>query len=503
MDKRSSREVVAGPSLPWSRRASSSPVAAQEIQGVRRLWCYGLAMLVPMGYFAWRYPLRRNADMMLDIGNMSQYQSDEYLLFLAGFVLLFTLYILALLESRKLSTPLALRPVFACASLLGATMAWMYPVNATDIYIYAWRSRLFSQYGVNPIRAYFKDYPADPWVRFASDEWSGRVSPYGPLWNLVSAPITLLADHRIAVALWGFKLLALGCFLLSGWIIVRTLRHSAEPHALTGAIFFLWNPLVLWEAVGNGHNDIVMLVPMLLAFLLWSTKRDGLVIPLLVVATLIKYLAAPLIPLAAVAIASRTRSWRQLRSVLAETVLLSLLWLVIAFYPFYDVAAIRQSVAEQSTLINFSPAALVRYGLHLFMPQHELRPWIGLAGGVIMLLTVVWQMVAVWRQPARLPRAAFEVVFVLLFVSLFFRPWYLIMLAGVAALFVAEWPMFRTVVWTMCGMLSYALFIWIEAWYELQEPTVLVASVLLSFGLPLLVTIMEWIWGGDQVIRPT
>ncbi len=501
MDKSRRPAVGTGFFFPWRRMSLSAVLTVDEMRSVRRLWWYGLGMVVPMVYFAWRYPLAGNSNSMLDIGKMSQYQADEYLFFLASLVVLFTLYILALQESRNLSAQQALRPVFTCATLLGAAMTWMYPVNATDIYIYAWRSRLFTHYGVNPIRAYFKDYPADPWMHFASEEWSGRVSPYGPLWNLLGAPITYLADNRIAVALLGFKLLAFGCFLLCGWIIVLALQASSQRHSVVGAIFFLWNPLVLWEAIGNGHNDIVMLVPILLAFLAWFSRRDSLVIPLLLVATLIKYLAAPLIPLAAIALMSRARSWPQLRKTLGESIILSLLWIGIAFYPFYDFGALRQSVAEQSTLINFSPAAVARNILHQSWPQLEPRPWIALASGLIALVSVVWQMGRVWRQPMRLPRAAFEVTYVLLLVSLFFRPWYVIMLVGIAPLLRSEWPMYRTIVWAICGMLSYAFFIWIAAWFQLKEPTVLVASVLLTFGLTLLLTVMEWMWGRNEAIQ--
>ncbi len=498
MDKSRRPRVATWAAFPWPRPSSQGSLAIHELRSERRLWFYGLGMMVPMLYFARRYPLRGNGERLLDIGVMSEYQRDEYLIFIASLVLLFTLYIFALHESRKISTGRALRPVFTCAALLGTAMTWMYPVSATDIYIYAWRSRLFTHYGVNPIRAYFKHYSADPWMRFASEEWTGRVSPYGPLWNLLAAPITLVADNRMVVALWGFKLLSLVCFLLCGWIIVRALQASSGRHSVTGAIFFLWNPLVLWEAVGNGHNDVVMLVPILLAFLMWSTKRDSLVVPLLVVATLIKYLAAPLIPLAAIALASRAESWRKLCWIVGESVVLSLLWIMIAFYPFYDFGAVLLSVAEQSTLTSASLATLVRYVLDELLPGVDAWPWIKLVSASIVLVTVAWQMAVLWRKPARLPRVTFEVVYVLLVVSIFFRPWYLILLVGIAALHLSEWPLYRTVVWTITSMLSYPFFIWITAWLQLKDPKVLVASVLLTFGLPLLITIMEWMWGRDQ-----
>jgi len=72
----------------------------------------------------------------------------------------------------------------------------------------------------------------------------------------------------------------------------------AKP--LTDLYLFMWNPLVLLHHVGNGHNDILTGFFLALAFYLAIVGAGFWIIPLLVLATLLKYGPAILIPLALV-----------------------------------------------------------------------------------------------------------------------------------------------------------------------------------------------------------
>ncbi len=94
-----------------------------------------------------------------------------------------------------------------------------------------------------------------------------------------------------------------------GWVIAQALTATRPADAASGALYYLWNPLVLWEGAGNGHDDVVMCLPVLLAFLAWVRRWDRAVIPLLVVAALIKYVTVLLLPIAAVALWRRAEGW--------------------------------------------------------------------------------------------------------------------------------------------------------------------------------------------------
>ena len=76
--------------------------------------------------------------------------------------------------------------------------------------------------------------------------------------------------------------------------------------ALAGVLLLAWNPVVLYEAWGNGHNDIIMVLWVLLAVWAMLEKRYPLVVLALVMGALVKFIPVLLLP-AAVLIA-----WRQL-----------------------------------------------------------------------------------------------------------------------------------------------------------------------------------------------
>ncbi len=477
---------------PSSRSAGFPPDRAPvRTRSAWRLWLYGLGMLIPALGFAHRYPLRGNSDRLVDIGKLAQYGVTEFAGYVAGLTLMFALYILALRESRRLTTPRALPAIFACGTALAVAMGWMYPVNAIDLFIYAVRSRLLTTYGVNPLTARPVNFADDPLMRFASQEWGTHVSPYGPLWNLVAAPVTALAGDRLGPALAGFKLLAIVALLLGGWLIVRTLAVIDPDAAATGALFYLWNPLVLWEGIGNGHNDIVMVVPLLAALLAWARRRDGWVIPLLIVATLIKYVTMLLLPLAAIALWRRTDTWAERGRVALASVGFSLLAIAVAFFPFYDLGAVLESIAAQGDIFLTSPAAMAIGLLRTDYPVIEIKQWARAIGYSLLLAVLVWQMLVLWRRPERLPRAAFETLFVFLLVATWnFRVWYLIWPVALAALIPWGWPAWRTIAWTAGGLAGYALFIWGWEWWGADFYAVQNVAVPLMTGPALLLTLL-------------
>ncbi|NTW02450.1 MAG: polyprenol phosphomannose-dependent alpha 1,6 mannosyltransferase MptB [Oscillochloris sp.] len=477
-----------------SRFGPAGPQRVTQIRpaGLRRLLLYGLGMFVALGYFVWRYPLLGNSQRLTDIGKLSNYSWTGCAGFLLSVAVLFGLYGLALRESRHLPDAQAIPIVFGCAVAMALLMVAMYPVAAIDIFIYAVRSHLLTAYGANPSAALPRDFAPDPWVPFASQEWGRYSSPYGPLWNQIAAPITALAGNNMLAALIGFKLLSVVAMLGSAWIIVVMLRPHNTP--VFGALFFLWNPLVLWEAVGNGHNDVIMLVPILLALLAWLRRRDSYVLPLLVAATLIKYVSVLLLPLAAVALWQRAETrvarWR----IVTLSLVLSGLLVLIALYPFYDLAALYAAFKSQSNFMSFSLAAVVVESLHiLFGISKELsKPWVRFPLICLVLAVVGWQTWVLWRRRSSLNRAVFESMYILLLLGIWsWRPWYLVWLVGLAALLPQSWPAWRTLLWTVCAMPALAISIWIAKWWNPGLPTIQLISVPLVLAATLTLTVME------------
>jgi len=449
-------------------------------------------MLAAAVGFAWRYPLWGNTGRLTDIGLMSNYARPGFIGYVVGLSLLFGGYLLALRSVRRLPARRAAPPVFAVGALLGGIFAGMYPVLAIDIFIYAARSRLWTEYGLNPNAIRPEQFWSDPYMHFASRGWSREVSPYGPLWNLIAAPGTWLGGDSIATALIIYKATAVLAVLATGLVIMRALLAIRPEDAAAGALFYLWNPLVLWEGIGNGHNDVVIALLIALAALAWVKPAHALVLPMLVTATAIKYVTVLLIPLAVVALwrAHPTRKARLRIAALSAT--LSLGVVMIALYPFYNIRVLVESLDRQSGLFATSPAAVVVEQLSLFIDVLTARTWVVGIGTCLVAIAMATLLWSVWRRPDRLIRAWFEMLFVFLSIASWnFRGWYLIWLIAAAALLPLGWATARTVTWTAGSLAAYSLFIWVWAWWDVDFTTIQNVAVPLMFGAPLLLTAIE------------
>jgi hypothetical protein len=346
-------------------------------------------------------------------------------------------------------------------------------------------------------------FPRDPLMRFASVEWSDDVSPYGPLWTLIAAPATAFAGRNLPHALLAFKALAVVATLAGGWIAAHVAAIDDPARAAGAALLYLWNPLVLWEGIGNGHNDVVMMAIVLLALLAWARRDDVWTIPLLVVAGAVKYVALALLPLAAVALwrgdapaeaggFGRADALRARLRLLLASALLSIAALIVAFAPFYDLGAARASVEAQGDIALTSPAAIAIGMLNERLPPPATGLWVRAASLGLFGIGLAIALVAVWRRPAAFVRAAFETMFLLLLVATWnFRPWYLIWLVALAACLPLGWPATRAIVWSAGGLAGYALFIWGWDWTKWQWPTVQIAGVFLMTGPAVALTLAE------------
>ena len=482
------RHVRSGPYLELDTRNSRTAA---------RLWLYGLGMLIPAVYFSARYPLRATATRLTDLGILSDYGKLEFALFVGGIIVWFTCYILAIRETRRSKGTGTLLPVMFCGGAVAFLLGLMYPVNATDAHMYAVRSRLFTEYGENPSAAYPLGFPDDPWRAYISDEWADDVSPYGPLWNLVAAPITLVSGDSILLALLGFKALAFVSLLTGAWLIARLLAGVPGANPTVGTLIYLWNPIVLWEGAGNGHNDLLMTLLVLAAIYAWHRGVYRWVIPLLVTAALLKYVAVILIPLAAVALWRRAGSMDARRDIFGWSVVLSLVITAIALGPFYDPGALVDSIRNQGGIYRTSPARGFITWLMDELGEDRARAIATRIGIATLLFGVGWWLWRVWTRPGRLPRASFEILFLFLFAATWnFRSWYLIWLVGVVALLPPGWSTARTIAWTAGAMAVYPLFIWIWGWWGAPFLTVENTSIAIMFGPPLLLSLAQLVlWG--------
>ena len=148
---------------------------------------------------------------------------------------------------------------------------FMAPFDAADIYDNIMHGRILGVYNANPFVQVIADYPQDPFFQYTA--WKQAHSAYGPLWELLAGLTARLSGDGIIANVMTFKLLPGLFHLASVGLVFLFLRAKAPEKALGGVLLLGWNPVLLFETWGNGHNDMAMTFWFLLAFW-WISRQD-------------------------------------------------------------------------------------------------------------------------------------------------------------------------------------------------------------------------------------
>ena len=164
-----------------------------------------------------------------------------------------------------------------------------FPLFTQDFWLSAAWGRMVAA-GVNPFHTLFT---ADDLAGLPLDHFPMTMS-YGPLWAVLSALIALVAwNNAIAMALL-FKVadrrrLDLGARSSS----TGMQRDKPSRERCLAIALFGWVPLGVSQSIAEGHNDIVMIAPALLWFLLLLRNHRAAPVAL-AASVLCKYVTAPL-----------------------------------------------------------------------------------------------------------------------------------------------------------------------------------------------------------------
>src|ERR671934_630262 len=231
------------------------------------------------------------------------------------------LYVVVLVFSRWIPTWVA----SAGVGVLIVMLTLAPPLFSTDIFNYVAYARMGTLYHVNPYLHGAVSIAGDPSVPFTGPKWLRTPTAYGPLFTLISYALVPLG---VAGAMWAIKVLtglaALGCAGLV-WMCARRLGLRPVPAML----FFALNPLLLVYAVGGGHNDVLMALPLMAGALLILDGKPELGGAALPAAVAIKVTAGGVLPFVLVASSAR---WRVLLGAALGTAAIAVLALA-AFGP--------------------------------------------------------------------------------------------------------------------------------------------------------------------------
>lgn len=366
---------------------------------------------------------------------------------------------------------------WATLAAVWIALLWAYPLLSDDVIYYLTQARLLIHYGVNP-------YTPESAQFLAGDSWYTRLSPihfqttslhYGPMWLLISLPAVVIGGSSLAVSLFVLKiingLLLMGCAAVAMHIVPKHLPVERRLVVLA----LVWNPWIWMEVLWNAHNDLAMVLCLLLVVLAFQQKRIVLAFSILMCGVATKYvpvLCAPLL------LAATIRHFRRQHQPWVKTIVLAAgsaaLTLLALYLPILWNADgnILTGLTIQSQRINPSFGALIQVYSTSLVGETGARLLIP----ILLVSVIAWQT---WRTWSGIPIIETMLIVLLtygLILGTWFVPWYALwpLLLGLVAR-----PQLRT------AMLGATLLL--PAYYIINLVTFPSwLSVLLIPGMPLL-----------------
>ncbi len=183
------------------------------------------------------------------------------------------------------------------------------PFHSSDIYGYLNRGFQQSVFAANPYLVTVGEIPGWQHSPLLHDHWIYNPCPYGFFFALVAAGLTGLSNAHFMIAFLLFK--SMNVLLLGGstWLVYDMARRLNHHRPVLTAYLFGANPLVLLHAMGNGHNDIMMVFLLLAS--LWTLLETRLIwacLPLLALSVLTKYASLLALPFVLIYLV-KNRQW--------------------------------------------------------------------------------------------------------------------------------------------------------------------------------------------------
>jgi hypothetical protein len=407
--------------------------------------------------------------------------------YLLGIGILFSLAIVAWRAARTAQG----RAIYAWAlippAIFGFLLVLTMPLTSRDIFYYISCGRTLGIYGANPYKLPPSAFPNDPLFQYAN--WPDYTSPYGPIWLLISGGVARIANGDLFWSVFLFKLVAFVGYLVCGGLIWAILRARGKS-PLAGTVLWLWNPLVLLEFTGAGHNDVLMLTGVLLGIWLYLTGRIRLALAALALAAMVKSVALIALPLVLWHYLAPLDSWAARARAAVRVLWLPALIIAAFIGPFWAGAATFGPVQESSHYYS-SLGHIARVMLEWRISP---RPAGEITRGSIVLALLIGYAIIVWRTPGNdrtLLTGTSRAIFLLLALWPFFVPWYCAWAVAIVAALSTQRHSWRAIILCAGANLSYVFQFYLPLRMNSSVEFRSTLSALIIF-VPFLLTFVPW-----------
>lgn len=414
---------------------------AAAVLALKAILSYGLVSFAPLGLQEIResnlfgrlaYSIPAPASVQADLAHYfagSTILANQWMrggLYLVGTLALLTCFVVvirAVVQSTDLTTE-STNLLFRFALLFVAVSVLTYPVFTTDFWLsVAWGRMIVA--GTNP---YYTDMTRESLQGLPIANWGDRMT-YGPLWAYLSAFLAWMAGRQAWLAFFLFKGLLAGAWI-GTLVMLRRMSALVTRHDEAVVIcLFGWMPMSAGFSVAEGHNDIIMVTPLVLWLFLLAHRRYGWASPSLIASALIKYISAPLLAVDLLAQRMMGRvSWRRYLVSLIPALMLG----AAAFLPFArdnhfldpasqmrnwvfwtPGAAVIEFMEEMgigiagrfvNAFILLTCACFVGYYLYRFIRTRDFQHFLGLTLAIVLTMLFagvghVWPWFVIWALP--------------------------------------------------------------------------------------------------------
>lgn len=198
-------------------------------------------------------------------------------------------FLFVLLEAWR--GTVSLRTVVILAVAAHAIVLSLPLLVSRDVYSYIAYGDIAGLHHANPYVQTPVDYPHDAVAALVGPKWFSTPAVYGPLFTGYASLVVRVAHDvrtQVEVFRWTAVLASLGTI---GLISTRVRRVWPSRAAFAVAAFGL-NPVVLFQSVASGHNDLLVALAVAGALALVLARRELLAVVVLALGMLVKATAA-------------------------------------------------------------------------------------------------------------------------------------------------------------------------------------------------------------------
>jgi hypothetical protein len=185
-------------------------------------------------------------------------------LFTYGVVTMYGVYLLILWLVPHVRARWAIAAVVAIHVVLFLSP----PLALTDIFNYLNYGRMEIVHGLNPYATIPILEPHDD-PAFAMSNWHHLLSPYGPMFTLITFALVPLG---VAASFWAVKAILM-VFSLGTLVLVWRCARLLGRDPVRSVVFVGLNPVVLMWGLGGDHNDFITVFFLMLAIYLLLRSR--------------------------------------------------------------------------------------------------------------------------------------------------------------------------------------------------------------------------------------